>query len=137
MLTLYQFGNSVCAQKVRITLAEKDLDWEPVEVNLFKSEQYNPEYLKLNPKVAFTLQQQLLPYCQKLKKSTSTSNPMKSEKISTAHLALEGRASTPLILRFASLTYPLASWFSAKMKNLKSKMPIKPCAYYAQDFTIT
>ncbi|MDA0240404.1 MAG: glutathione S-transferase family protein [Proteobacteria bacterium] len=50
MLTLYQFGNSVCAQKVRITLAEKDLDWEPVEVNLFKSEQYNPEYLKLNPK---------------------------------------------------------------------------------------
>ena len=36
MLTLYQFGNSVCSQKVRITLAEKRLDWEAKEVNLFK-----------------------------------------------------------------------------------------------------
>jgi hypothetical protein len=25
MLTLYDFGNSVCCQKVRITLTEKDL----------------------------------------------------------------------------------------------------------------
>lgn len=50
MITLYQFGNSVCAQKVRITLFEKGLEREPREVNLFKSEQYSPEYLKLNPK---------------------------------------------------------------------------------------
>ena len=50
MIVLYQYGNSVCAQKVRITLAEKGLDWEPREVDLFKSEQYDPEYLKLNPK---------------------------------------------------------------------------------------
>ena len=27
MLTLYDFGNSVC-QKVRITLSEKGIDWE-------------------------------------------------------------------------------------------------------------
>lgn len=50
MLELYQFGNSVCAQKVRLTLAEKGLEWETREVNLFRSEQYDPEYLKLNPK---------------------------------------------------------------------------------------
>ena len=50
MLTLHQFGNSVCCQKVRITLSEKRLDWEGVEVDLFRSEQYAPEYLKLNPK---------------------------------------------------------------------------------------
>ena len=50
MLTLYQFGNSVCSQKVRITLAEKRLDWEAREVNLFKNEQYDPAYLELNPK---------------------------------------------------------------------------------------
>ena len=50
MLTLYQFGNSVCAQKVRITLSEKGQTWETREVNLFTSEQYDPEYLKLNPK---------------------------------------------------------------------------------------
>jgi len=50
MLTLYQFGNSVCAQKVRITLSEKGQTWETREVNLFTSEQYDLEYLKLNPK---------------------------------------------------------------------------------------
>jgi glutathione S-transferase len=50
MLTLYQFNNSVCSQKVRIALCEKGLEWETREVNLFKSEQYDPDYLALNPK---------------------------------------------------------------------------------------
>jgi glutathione S-transferase len=50
MLTLYDFGNSVCCQKVRITLCEKGLAWQAVKVDLFRSEQYDPEYLKLNPK---------------------------------------------------------------------------------------
>ena len=50
MITLYDFGNSVCCQKVRITLREKRLDWESVNVDLFRSEQYDSEYLKLNPK---------------------------------------------------------------------------------------
>jgi glutathione S-transferase len=50
MLTLYDFGNSVCCQKVRITLRAKGLDWDAVKVDLFKAEQYDPRYLKLNPK---------------------------------------------------------------------------------------
>jgi glutathione S-transferase len=50
MLTLYDFGNSVCCQKVRIVLTAKGQPWEAVPVDLFKSEQYRPEYLKLNPK---------------------------------------------------------------------------------------
>ena len=50
MLILYDFGNSVCCQKVRITLVEKGLTWEARRVDLFKTEQYDPEYLKLNPK---------------------------------------------------------------------------------------
>ena len=50
MLTLYQYGNSVCAQKVRVTLCEKGLQWETRNVDLFRAEQYSPEYLKLNPK---------------------------------------------------------------------------------------
>jgi glutathione S-transferase len=50
MLTLYDFGNSVCCQKVRITMRAKGLDWVSVKVDLFKAEQYRPEYLKLNPK---------------------------------------------------------------------------------------
>ena len=50
MLTLYEYGNSVCAQKVRVTLCEKGLTWETRNVDLFRAEQYSPEYLKLNPK---------------------------------------------------------------------------------------
>src|SRR3954468_5154044 len=50
MLTLYDFGNSVCCQKVRITMVEKGLTWDAVRVDLFKTEQYDPKYLKLNPK---------------------------------------------------------------------------------------
>jgi glutathione S-transferase len=50
MIVLYDFGNSVCCQKVRITLVEKGLAWEARKVDLFKTEQYDPAYLKLNPK---------------------------------------------------------------------------------------
>ena len=50
MIALYDFGNSVCCQKVRITLREKGLEWTPIRVDLFRSEQYDPKYLKLNPK---------------------------------------------------------------------------------------
>jgi glutathione S-transferase len=49
-LTLYDFGNSVCCQKVRITLTEKGVTWQAHRIDLFKSEQYDPAYLKLNPK---------------------------------------------------------------------------------------
>ena len=50
MLELYHFQNSVCSQKARMTLFEKNLEWQSHEVNLFASEQYDPKYLKLNPK---------------------------------------------------------------------------------------
>lgn len=48
-ITLYQFGNSVCCQKVRVTLAAKGLEWRSHEVDLFTNQQYDPAYLKLNP----------------------------------------------------------------------------------------
>jgi glutathione S-transferase len=47
-LVLYDFGNSVCCQKVRITLRAKGLEWDAIKVDLFKSEQYDPKYLRLN-----------------------------------------------------------------------------------------
>ena len=50
MLELYDFNNSVCAQKVRMTLAEKGLEWTEREVDLFRLEQYDPKYLAFNPK---------------------------------------------------------------------------------------
>ena len=49
-ILLYDFGNSVCCQKVRITLREKGLTWQAIGVDLFTSQQYDPAYLKLNPK---------------------------------------------------------------------------------------
>jgi glutathione S-transferase len=50
MLDLYHYKNSVCSQKVCMTLFEKGLEWRSHEVNLFASDQYDPEYLKLNAK---------------------------------------------------------------------------------------
>jgi glutathione S-transferase len=50
MLTLYDYGNSVCCQKVRITLVAKDQHWQAIPVDLFRLDQYDPNYLKLNPK---------------------------------------------------------------------------------------
>ncbi len=50
MLLLYTAGNSICTQKVFITLDEKKLDYDMKVVNLFLNEQYSPEYLKINPK---------------------------------------------------------------------------------------
>ncbi|MBI3435133.1 MAG: glutathione S-transferase family protein [Proteobacteria bacterium] len=48
-LRLYNLNNSTCSQKVRLTLAEKKLDFEEIQVNLKENEQYQEWYLKLNP----------------------------------------------------------------------------------------
>lgn len=49
-LTLYHSVESTCAQKVRLVLAEKQLDWTEKLLNLRKGEQFAPAYLQLNPK---------------------------------------------------------------------------------------
>ena len=49
MIELYHNDMSVCAQKVRFTLAEKKLKWEGHHLNLRAADQQRPEYLKLNP----------------------------------------------------------------------------------------
>jgi glutathione S-transferase len=50
MLKLFTAHNSICTQKVFLTLIEKGLPWTSEYVDLFNNEQYRPEYLKLNPK---------------------------------------------------------------------------------------
>ncbi|HLI21379.1 MAG TPA: glutathione S-transferase family protein [Stellaceae bacterium] len=50
MLTLYHNDMSVCAQKVRLCLAEKGLPYEAKHLNLRAGDQQQPDYLKLNPK---------------------------------------------------------------------------------------
>ena len=49
MIELYHNDMSVCAQKVRFALAEKNLKWEGHHLNLRAGDQQRPEYLKLNP----------------------------------------------------------------------------------------
>lgn len=50
MLRLYHGANSVCSVKVRVVLAEKNLAWESHHINLPKGEQFEPEFLKINPR---------------------------------------------------------------------------------------
>ena len=50
MLRLYHNDMSTCAQKVRIALAEKHLASESVHLKLRDGDQFDLDYLKLNPK---------------------------------------------------------------------------------------
>lgn len=50
MLELYHHGSSVCAAKVRLALAEKAIPWEGRYIDILKGEQFDPSYMKLNPK---------------------------------------------------------------------------------------
>jgi len=49
MIRLYDYPDCPFCQKVRVVLAEKDLEFERVHVDLRKGEQRLPEFLKLNP----------------------------------------------------------------------------------------
>jgi glutathione S-transferase len=50
MLELYHHGSSVCAAKVRLTLAEKKLEWQGHYIDILKGDQFDQAYIKLNPK---------------------------------------------------------------------------------------
>jgi glutathione S-transferase len=50
MLELYHSNWSICAQKVRLVIAEKGLDVVEHHLDLRARDQQQPEYLKLNPK---------------------------------------------------------------------------------------
>lgn len=49
MIRLYDYPDCPFCQKVRVVLAEKDLEFERIHVDLRKNEQRAPEFLKLNP----------------------------------------------------------------------------------------
>ena len=50
MIEFYDNNMSVCAQKVRMVLAAKGLEYQRHHLNLRAGDQFRPEYLKLNPK---------------------------------------------------------------------------------------
>ena len=49
MLKLYHLDTSTCSKRVRICLAEKELEWESHHVLLHKREHLEPWYVELNP----------------------------------------------------------------------------------------
>lgn len=49
MLELYNFPPSTCSLKVRLSLAEKDLEWTDHLLDSRNNDHLTPEYLKLNP----------------------------------------------------------------------------------------
>lgn len=48
-LVLYHNDMSVCAAKVRMLLAEKDIPWTGIHMNLRAGDTHHPDYVKLNP----------------------------------------------------------------------------------------
>jgi glutathione S-transferase len=48
-MKLYNYGTAPNPRKVKIFLAEKDVDYELVEVNMMKGEHKSPEFLSKNP----------------------------------------------------------------------------------------
>ncbi len=48
-MRLYHNPISSCSQKVRMVLHEKDLAYEDTLIDLQKGEQFEPDYMKLNP----------------------------------------------------------------------------------------
>ena len=50
MLTVYEHNESVCCQKVRIVLSEKNIPHEIVNISFEERQQHTPEFEALNPK---------------------------------------------------------------------------------------
>ena len=50
MIELYHNNISVCAQKVRVVLAVKELGWTNHHLNLKAGDHTKPDYLAINPK---------------------------------------------------------------------------------------
>ncbi|MBE9050723.1 glutathione S-transferase family protein [Nostocales cyanobacterium LEGE 11386] len=50
MLQLYYASGSLCSQKVKLVLAEKNLDWKHYPINLLTFENLQPSYFRLNSK---------------------------------------------------------------------------------------
>jgi glutathione S-transferase len=49
LLHLYHGSTSVCSIKVRVTLAEKELEWDNELLDLMRGDQHRPEYARINP----------------------------------------------------------------------------------------
>ena len=49
MIEMYHFWDSPCCFKVRMVLAEKELEWTPHLIASVQFDHFQPDYQKLNP----------------------------------------------------------------------------------------
>jgi len=90
MIELYHAHISTCSQKVRLCLAEKELEWTSHPIEFSTGEHLRPAYLALNPNgVVQTLVHNERPVCGELlifetnqQFATHTSNPDAREQLS-------------------------------------------------------
>lgn len=68
MLYLYHGTTSVCAIKARITLHEKEIQWDGEILDLHRGDQHRPEYLKLTSSTPTASCQ---PWCMTAKSSSN------------------------------------------------------------------
>ena len=52
-LELFCAPESLCSQKVKLVLAEKQLAWKSHSLNLLTFDNLQPDYIRLNPKVLY------------------------------------------------------------------------------------
>lgn len=94
-MKLYDYPQCPFSQKVRIVLAEKELSYEKINVDLRKAEQKRPEFLRLNPfgKVPVLVDDEVVVY------DSTTINEYLEDEYPLPHLlpedsALRARART-------------------------------------------
>jgi glutathione S-transferase len=115
MIRLYDYPDCPFCQKVRVVLAEKDLEYERVHVDLRKGEQKTPEFLKLNPygKVPVLIDEDVVVY------DSTMINEYLDEEYPNPSLMPEdsaGRARVRLIEDFADNSFtPPAGMVLAEM----------------------
>jgi len=105
-MKLYDSPQCPFGQKVRIVLAEKDLSYELVNVDLRKGEQKRPEFLKLNPfgKVPVLVDDEVVVY------DSTIINEYLEDEYPLPHLMPEdsqGRSRARLFEDYADLAFTL------------------------------
>src|SRR5258706_339000 len=98
MLELYHSVNSVCAQKVRIVIAEKGLEYRE-HLMTRRGDQFEEKYMKLNPKaVVPTIVHEALGHHEKLVKMMDAAL-QSGTWLAGGHFSLADAAVIPYMLR--------------------------------------
>lgn len=137
MIELYHNDMSVCAQKVRMTLAEKQLAWTSHHLDLRAGDQQRPEYLKLNPNaVVPTLVDagkviiESTVICEYLD-DAYPERPLRPEaaheraqmRLWTKQLDESVHAATSVVSNAVAFRYQKLAWGERKLEEFHRKMP--------------